>query len=53
MAKNVDRAVRLLGTAARLVEIEARYALDKDATGHETAKRQLPKAFLDYLTHHI
>lgn len=52
MAKNVDRILRVVAAATALVEIEARYSAGKSAIGASPAKRELRKAYEDYMSHH-
>lgn len=51
-AKNVERAVRVVNAAARLIEIEALYNAGKSAKGATPAKRELKAAYEDYMSHH-
>jgi hypothetical protein len=52
MAKNVDRALRLVNAAVKLVEIETAYAARHSAPGATAAKREMKAAYEDYMSHH-
>jgi hypothetical protein len=52
MAKNVDRALRLVNAAVRLVVIETAFSARNSAPGATAAKRELKAAYEDYMSHH-
>ncbi len=53
MAKNIDRVLRILNAAARLIEIETAYnAPGKSTKGASAAKRELRAAYEDFMSHH-
>jgi isoaspartyl peptidase/L-asparaginase-like protein (Ntn-hydrolase superfamily) len=52
MAKNIDRVVRIVEAAARLIEIEASFNAGKGGKGAAAAKRELKAAYEDYMQHH-
>ena len=52
MAENVDRVLRIISAATRLIEIETAWNAHKSSKGAAAAKRQLKAAYQDYMSHH-
>jgi hypothetical protein len=50
MAENVDRVLRIISVAARLIEIEAAWNAGKGGKGSTSAKRELETAYEDYMS---